>query len=77
MTVETQYPVSTGVEPFYHYALSWPGTETRTDTPDLMGAFSRLEDEILMAEGSAWAAEENRAIHSDLASTSFKTFPAE
>ncbi len=77
MTVETRYPVSTGIEPFYHYALSWPEAGTRTDTPDLMGAFTRLEEEVLMAQGYLETAAEDLALAEADMAAGFETLPSE
>jgi hypothetical protein len=63
------------VEPFRHYAADWTLTSGRTDTPDLMGMFTRAYEDAMQAEGAQAMDAEMRAIHADLAEASLRSLP--
>jgi hypothetical protein len=55
----TRYSIPPLEEHFTRYTLYWNPLGTRTDTPDLMGAFQKAEDRALIARGARAQAEED------------------
>ena len=55
----TRYSVTPLEEHFSHYALHWSPETTRTDTPDLLGAFASAEERALIAQGARAQADED------------------
>jgi hypothetical protein len=61
-TATTQYSVSPLEEHFTHYTLYWDPDLTRTDTADLMGAFQRAQERVLLGQGAAAQADEDEQL---------------
>jgi hypothetical protein len=62
-------------EPFRHYAVDWGRTSARTDTPDLLGMFGQVYEDLMLAEGALAMDGETRAAHADLFEASLRTLP--
>lgn len=58
----TRYSVAPLEEHFTNYALHLSSEKTRTDTPDLFGAFQDAEERSLIAQGARAQADEDEQL---------------
>ena len=64
-------------EPFRRYRVDWQKTNSRTDAPDLMGAFRRSEHEGLLREGYIEMTADDEALAEGDMAAGFEALPAE
>lgn len=58
----TRYSVAPLEEHFSRYTLHWSPEKTRTDTPDLIGAFQAAQERALIAQGARAQADEDEQL---------------